>query len=164
MSRRKPSEGRLTLFRYIYTRREKNTLRTASTRSKYIFQFLSKFFRKGVDMCFMVCYNINIPWGTRELTLVGEYVRHQFIGGDAVLNEPRIPCLQEWGVPVASTKTHLKSQVVKEKTKKPIIMRHWRNYRQAQDTQNIPVEIPYRFKSDMPHQLEIIKQIVFGDI
>ena len=57
-------------------------------------------------------------------------------------------------------KTHLRSKVVKEKTKKPIIMRHWRNYRQAQETQNLPVEIPYRFKSDMPHQLEIIKQIV----
>lgn len=163
MSRRKPSEGRLTLFRYIYTRREKNTLRTASTRSKYIFQFSSEIFRKGVDKCFSVCYNINIPQDIRELTLVGEHVRHQFIRGDAVLNEPRIHCLQEWGVSVASTKTHLKSQVVKEKTKKPIIMRHWRNW-QTQDTQNIPVEIPYRFKSDMPHQLEIIKQFVFGDI
>ena len=61
MSRRKPSEGRLTIFRYTYTRRGKNTLKTASTRSKYIFQFSSKFFRNGIDMCFMVCYNINIP-------------------------------------------------------------------------------------------------------
>ena len=70
MSRRKPSEGCLTIFRYIYTRGGKNTLRTASTRSKYIFQFLSKFFRKGVDKCFSVCYNINIPWDTREFTPV----------------------------------------------------------------------------------------------
>ena len=61
MSRRKPSEGSLTIFRYIYTHGGKNTLRTASTRSKYIFQFLPKFFRKGVDMCFSMCYNINIP-------------------------------------------------------------------------------------------------------
>ena len=91
MSRRKPSEGCLTIFRYIYTHGVKNTLRTASTRSKYIFQFLSKFFRKGVDKCFRVCYNINIPWGTRESTLVGECVRHQFLGGDATFNEPRIP-------------------------------------------------------------------------
>ena len=70
MSRRKPSEGCLIIFRYIYTRRGKNTLRTASTRSKYIFQFLSNFFRKGVDKCFSVCYNINIPWDTREFTPV----------------------------------------------------------------------------------------------
>ena len=90
MSRRKPSEGCLTIFRYIYTHRGKNTLRTDSTRSKYIFQFLSKFFRKGVDMCFKVCYNINIPLGTRKLTLVGECVRHQFLGIDATFNEPRI--------------------------------------------------------------------------
>ena len=62
MSRRKLSEGCLSLFRYIYTHRGKNTLRTAYTMSKYIFQFLSKFLRKGVDMCFRVCYNINIPW------------------------------------------------------------------------------------------------------
>ena len=73
MSRRKLSEGCLTIFRYIYTHGGKNTLRTASTRSKYIFQFLPKFFRKCVDMCFRVCYNINIPWDTRELTL-GEIV------------------------------------------------------------------------------------------
>lgn len=97
MSRRKPSEGCLTIFRYIYTREGKNTLRTASTRSKYIFQFSSKFFRKGVDKFFRVCYNINIQWDTRELTLVGEHVRHQFIGGDAVLNEPRIPLPLEMG-------------------------------------------------------------------
>ena len=90
MSRSKPSEGCLTIFRYIYTREGKNTLRTASTRLKYIFQFLPKFFRKGVDMCFRVCYNINIPWGTRKLTLVGECVRHQFLGVDATFNEPRI--------------------------------------------------------------------------
>lgn len=68
MSRRKLSEGYLTLFRYIYTHRGKNTLRMASTRPKYIFQFLSKFFRKGVDMCFRVCYNINIPWRAGKIS------------------------------------------------------------------------------------------------
>ena len=99
MSRRKPSEGCLTVFRYIYTRRGKNTLRTASTRSKYIFQFSSKFFRKGIDKCFMACYNINIPWGTREFTLVGERVRHQFLGGYATFNEPRILYVYVLGVP-----------------------------------------------------------------
>ena len=77
MSRRKPSEGCLTIFRYIYTHGEKNTLRTAFTRSKYIFQFLSKFFRKGVDICFMVCYNKCIPWRAGINNLCGtQYKRH----------------------------------------------------------------------------------------
>ena len=75
MSRRKPSEGCLTIFRYIYTRGGKNTLRTAFTRSKYIFQFLPKFFRKGVDKCFRVCYNKCVPWKAVINNLCG--LRHK---------------------------------------------------------------------------------------
>lgn len=162
MSRRKLSEGCLTIFRYIYTHRGKNTLRTASTRSKYIFQFSSKFFRKGVDMCFRVCYNINIPWRAGKISAGYCLSWNRWYEAQHRILKPlmRIGLCLKW---LASTKTHLRSKVVKEKTKKPIIMRHWWNW-QTQETQNLPVEIPYRFKSDMPHQLEIIKQIVFGDI
>ena len=36
---------------------------------------------------------IYIPWDTRDFKLAGECVRHQFFGGGATLNEPRIPRL-----------------------------------------------------------------------
>ena len=44
--------------------------------------------------------DIYIPWDTREFKLVGECVRHQFLGGGATLNEPRIPCHQALGVSI----------------------------------------------------------------
>ena len=94
MSRRKPAEGCLTLFRYIYTRREKNTLRTASTRSKYIFQFLSKFFRKSVDMCFRLCYNINIPWRAGIKKTLKPFIMPLCWNG--IQGEPKLRCRETY--------------------------------------------------------------------
>ena len=48
---------------------------------------------------------IYIPWDTQDFKLVGECVRHQFFGGGATLNEPRIPCVSGMG----SVKWGLKS-------------------------------------------------------
>ena len=53
---------------------------------------------KSVKMFFKNKYNYRkrrktqpyIPWDTRDFKLVGECVRHQFFGGGATLNEPRI--------------------------------------------------------------------------
>lgn len=54
---------------------------------------------KSVKMFFKNKYNYRkrrktqpyIPLDTWEFKLVGECVRHQFFGGGATLNEPRIP-------------------------------------------------------------------------